>query len=69
MALKSKDLNNWTYLVAAVRNPNSNYLNAKAGRYARAIEAVDAELERAGLKNLDSNSANVVVDRDSCDVQ
>lgn len=58
--LNSKDINNWNYLVAAVKNPTAGYINAMAKRYARAILAVDAEMRR--LKNLDSNLPDVVLD-------
>lgn len=53
--MTEQERKNWDYLVAAVQNPQAAYVNARATRYARAIVAVNQELDiLERLKKVDS---------------
>lgn len=45
LMLTEKQRKNWNYLVAAVQNPQGDYVNARATRYADAIVAVNKQLQ------------------------
>ena len=60
--MMESDRKNWRYLVAAVQSEQGSYVNAKATRYARAIVAVNKELDILETgKKVDSISVKPVV--------
>lgn len=53
--MTDQERKNWDYLVAAVQNEQAAYVNARATRYARAIIAVNKQLDiLERLKKVDS---------------
>jgi len=44
------DIKNWMYLVAAVQNPQGQYVNARATRYARAIIAANEVIKTLDIQ-------------------